>query len=136
MATTLYHTEALVAAFRRDKVLPLPAVQRVLGTTSRMTVFRKLKTLGYSSSYSHAGSYYTLADIPQYDQYGVWSFCGVWFSMYGSLLNTLGALVRQSETGLAACELESIVHVRVHNALRRLCRTGELTRELLAGEYV
>ena len=41
-----------------------------------MTVFRKLKEIGYLSGYSHRGRYYTLAQTAHFDELGVWSFGG------------------------------------------------------------
>ncbi len=38
-----------------------------LGTQVDMTVFRKLTPLGYLTSYSHRGGYYTLKSIPRFD---------------------------------------------------------------------
>src|SRR5207249_10033445 len=38
-----------------------------LGTSATMTVFRKLKALGYRTSYSHRGKYYTLSGILRFD---------------------------------------------------------------------
>ena len=37
--------------------------------------------------------YYTLAEMPQFDPHGLWSFQAVWFSRWGSLVTTLEALV-------------------------------------------
>jgi hypothetical protein len=50
--------QKLVKVFQVEKVLDLDTVKEIIGTASRMTVFRKLKQLGYHSSYSHCGRYY------------------------------------------------------------------------------
>ena len=52
--------QKLVESFQAEKVLNLEMIKVILETTSRMTVFRLLKALGYYSSYSHAGKYYTV----------------------------------------------------------------------------
>jgi hypothetical protein len=68
----------LLAFLGRETIATLQQLKRALNTTSTMTVFRKLKTLGYRSSYSHRGKFYTLQEIPQFDDQGLWSFHWVW----------------------------------------------------------
>ena len=50
--------QALRSFFQRKLIATLQELKQILGTTSTMTVFRKLKTLGYRTSYSHRGKYY------------------------------------------------------------------------------
>jgi hypothetical protein len=40
-------TQKLVKVFQIEKMLDLDTVKEIIGTASRMTVFRKLKQLGY-----------------------------------------------------------------------------------------
>ena len=126
----------LEAVFRKEKVIPMAVVQGVLRTNSRMTAFRKLTALNYVSSYSHRGMYYTLEDIPDYDEYGVWSFKAVHFCEFGTLLNAVTALVKMSTTGCTAAELREILHVRVQNEVKQLHDSDRLIRRQLADEYV
>jgi len=131
-----YHSQALEALFDREKVVTLDAMKEALGTTAKMTVFRKLKILSYRASYSHAGKYYTLDEIAQYDQHGLWNYRQVCFSKYGSLLNTVEALVRSAEAGYFAQELQNLLRVRVHAPLLKLTAAGHLRRENLAPGYL
>jgi hypothetical protein len=55
MRTVTYSTEALQEAFVEHTVLTLPMVAKALGTSCRMTWFRKLKELDYRASYTHSG---------------------------------------------------------------------------------
>lgn len=111
-------------------------VKEALGTRSRMTAFRKLTALRYISSYSHRGMYYTLEDIPGYNESGVWSFNNIYFCEYGTLLNAVIALVRLSTSGCTAAELQDILQVRVQNAVKQLHENGQLIRRKVSGEYV
>jgi hypothetical protein len=43
------------------------------GLSGPLTVFRKLKELGYRTSYSHRGRFYTLDRIARFDRQGLWS---------------------------------------------------------------
>lgn len=62
----------------------------VIGSSSRMTVFRRLREIEYVSIYTHAGRYYTIYDIARFDSDGVWFviiiFCGI-FAMIFWVLN-------------------------------------------------
>ena len=49
--------------FRAHSILTLEELKSALGTQVAMTVFRKLRPLGYLSSYSHRGKYYTLNEM-------------------------------------------------------------------------
>jgi hypothetical protein len=136
MRTVLYHSQTLEALFDQEKVLTLDAMKKALGTTVKMTVFRKLKSFSYRTSYSHAGKYYTLDEIAEYDQHGLWNYHQIYFSKYGSLLNTVEALVCASEAGYFAHELQELVQVRVHTPLLKLISSGHLRRESLAPGYL
>jgi hypothetical protein len=74
--------------FHDQKVVTMPQLKAALGTTVAVTVFRKLSTLPYRSSYSHCGAYYTLDSIAQYDELGLWTYRDIHFSRYGTLLDT------------------------------------------------
>lgn len=136
MRTTQYHAQTLEALFNQRKVLTLEAMKKALGTTVKMTVFRKLKALSYRASYSHAGKYYTLDEIAEYNQHGLWNYRQIYFSKYGSLLNTIETLVSASEAGYFAHELQELVQVRVHAPLLKLTASGHLRRENLAPGYL
>ena len=136
MARTTYHAPTLRSFLRKHKIAALDTLKQALGTTATMTVFRKLKALGYRASYSHRGKYYALAEIPAFDAHGLWSCRSVWFSKYGNLLQTARHFVLQAEAGLTAGELESLLHVEVKGALLQLVRRKQIDRERLGGIYV
>ncbi len=73
MRTPQYSTAAIVDLFRQQTVASLPDVMAALGR-ARCTPFRKLKELPYRTSYSHRGGYYTLAELIDFDEHGLWSF--------------------------------------------------------------
>jgi len=136
MRTVQYHAQTLETLFGREKVLTLDAMKQALRTTAKMTVFRKLRALSYRTSYSHAGKYYTLDEIAEYDQHGLWNYRRIYFSKHGSLLNTIAALVCASASGYFAHELQELLQVRVHSPLLHLTSSGHLIRENLAQGYL
>ena len=97
--------------FQENKILTLMRLKKILGTTSTMTVYRRLKSLSYLTGYSHRGKFYTLPDIPEFNDMGIWSHQRVYFSRYGNLVRTIKHLVDASQMGYTANDLESLVHV-------------------------
>lgn len=136
MRTVQYATDKLRKVFFQEKVLQMKNIKENLGTSVKMTVFRKLNQLFYKSSYSHANQYYTLDKIAKYDNYGLWSFKGIHFSENGSLINTIKYLVNISDCGYFASELKKILKVRVQEALLKLYLSQAIFRQQIRGEYL
>ena len=95
---------------------------------SRMSVLRALKSYGYFSSFNFNSSYFTLIDIPDFDKDGLWFHGPVGFSRYGTLTQTIKAIIEHSEKGYTVVELQKLLGTKVHNQLSLLCRKGVLTR--------
>jgi hypothetical protein len=119
---------ALLRLFRKRPIVTLDTLLATLRTRSRMSVFRRLSAIGYLTSYSHAGRYYTLREIPELDEGGLWHHLGVSFSRYGSLKSTVEHIVNDSEAGKTHPELELSLRVRVHNTLLDLVEEGRIGR--------
>jgi hypothetical protein len=113
MRPTFFDPSVLRQHLRRNKIADLPELKRVLGTDTGLTVFRKLKQLHYLASYTHRGRFYTLPEIAHFDDRGLWSHEGVWFSRHGTLLATLETFVNQSANGYYAHELADALHAEV-----------------------
>ena len=114
----------------------MPEMKSALGTRAEVTVFRKLATLPYRTSYSHRGAFYTLESIVRFDSHGLWCCRGAWFSLHGTLLSTAEALVSQAPAGYFASELEGLLHVPVKDALRQLVQAARLQRQHFHGLYL
>ena len=121
---------------QRSHVVDLEALYATLGTRSRMTVFRRLREVAYLTSFTHGGRYYTLTDVPQFDEHGLWFFQGVGFSRVGTLKSTLVELVNAADAGHTHNELQALLHVRVHNALLELVRAQHIGRERIEKLYL
>jgi len=136
MAKTAQYVSRLNQLFRRKRAALLDDLREALGTASRTTIFRILKTVGYFTSYSHAGRFYTLRGIPKFDRLGLWSWRGIGFSSHGTLRATLVFLIDQSEAGKTHEELQSLLGLRVHDTLRSLVQEGTITRERFENVYI
>jgi len=136
MLSRLDALKALRAFFKKKRVAMLPDIYALLGTTSRMSVFRRLRELDYLTSFSHVGRYYTLPDVAGFDPQGLWFYEEVGFSRFGNLKQTIIHLVDQSVAGKTHEELEKQLHLRVHNTLLDLVRSGRIARERFEGAFV
>ncbi len=129
--------KALVRVFRKNYIANLNELFHVLDTQSRMSVFRRLKLIGYLTSFTHAGRYYTLPDIPKFDTFGLWFYQDVGFSSAGTLKSTVVDIVHSSEAGMTPTEILNLLRLRVpnslHNALHELIKNKQLKRHRLQG---
>lgn len=114
------------------KIGPLAAELRY----SVPSVRRFLAEIGYLSSFTHNGAWYTLGSIPRFDTDGLWYYSDIGFSRAGSLTNTLVELTTRSVAGLSAEQLGAKLRCRCHSVLVQLCRQGRLSRQKLGSAHV
>lgn len=136
MRPVTFSTDPLRQFLRRNRIATLPQLKQVLGTDADITVFRKLKDLSYHTSYSHRGQFYTLAEIADFDENGLWTFDSVGFSRQGTLLNTVEVFVNQAPAGYFARELEELLHVPVKEPLLHLVRQNRISRQEVSRLYL
>ncbi|MBM2850604.1 MAG: hypothetical protein HW418_3546 [Anaerolineales bacterium] len=117
--------------FRRTPAVELGSLRRALKTPAYMSVVRRLTLLGYFTSYTHCGRYYTLREVPQFDEFGLWHYGGIGFCRAGTLKAALVELVEKSEAGRTHQELQDLLRVRAHNKLLENVRAGRLERKQL-----
>ena len=128
--------KALRNLLHRNCVVAMDDLFRALDTQCHMSVFRRLKEIGYRTSYTHCGRYYTLENIPKFDERGLWFHQDVGFSKNGTLKSTIKAWMESSPTGFTHEELEGLLHIRVHSTLWELVRENAIGREKLARTYL
>ena len=137
MLSPIESQNALLKMFRRKQIAHLDDMFHLLDTRSRMSVFRRLKALGYLSSYTDAGRYYTLADIPKFNPYGLWFYQQVGFSRVGTLKSTVTDIVCSSEAGMTPTELLHLLRLKVR---RGVCLSVDLRMddglEILMEDYI
>ncbi len=131
-----FRPDALRSLLLRVKIATLDELKQGLGTSVDVTVFRKLKTLDYLTSYSHRGRYYTLREIARFDDHGLWSQAEVCFSRFGTLLATAEAFIHRSPRGYFADELAPLLHVEVQDALHQLTQQQRVSRQIISGRYL
>jgi hypothetical protein len=136
MRPTSFDPQNLRTYLQRHTIADLPALKHALGTSADLTVFRKLKPLGYLTSYTHRGRFYTLRTVARFDEDGLWSHEAVWFSRHGTLMATLEAWIPLASQGWFADELAERLHVDVHDPLHDLVHQGRVRRAEIAGRFL
>jgi hypothetical protein len=136
MRPASFSSGAVREHLRHHKIATMEELKTVLGTGVDVTVFRKLQSLDYLTSYSHRSRYYTLREVVRFDDAGLWSYQSVCFSRYGTLLATAEAFVNRSRNGYYAEELAQALQVEVHDALRHLVQRQAISRQLISGLYL
>lgn len=136
MKTIKNDANALRALLLKKKTATMPELKSVLDTDVKMTVFRKLNELSYIASYSHSGQYYTLSDIPDFDDFGLWKHNSALFSIHGNLQKTVKALVDGSKAGYTANELKHVLQIEVKEPLLIQFRKKQVERKKISGCYV
>ena len=128
--------KCLVRLLRRERVADMERLRAEIAGRSRRSLFRDLVHAGYRTSYTHAGRYYTLADIPEFDELGLWFHGDIGFSRAGTLKETAAGQVEEAPTGFIHAELQRLLRVRVHNALLDLVHEGRIGRARFRGVHL
>jgi hypothetical protein len=136
MKTEQYRAEDLANLLHERTIATMDELKAVLKTDVYLTVLRKLQKLGYITSYSHRGQYYSLEELAQFDDNGVWRFGPALFSKYGTLLATAERFVTHADAGCYTAELERLLDVSVKETLLILYRKGRVSREMFGGRYL
>lgn len=121
--------------WRRKKVITLSELMEALRTSLR-TLRRRLKAWGALASFNHNSRFYTLPELPQFDEHGLWFHRDIGFSRHGHLPQTIVALVRQSPSGLTAAELGQRLRLDPRSFLWQFHQHPDLQRDKYQGHYV
>ena len=127
--------QKILRLWRRRKVLTFPELKQLLQTSVR-TVRRRLQAWHSLASFNHNGRFYTLPDIPQFDEQGLWFYEEIGFSRHGHLPQTLVALVRQAPAGLTAAELGERLRLDPRSFLWQFHQAPGLQRQKHQGRFV
>lgn len=136
MRTAVFNAQDLQRLLQQRTVCTFEQLAEALGTSSRMTVFRKLAELTYLTSYSHRGKYYTLRSSCEFDPSGLWSHRGIWFSTDGTLLNTSQRFVERAPAGYSANELDNALHVQTRQTLLQLVHKQLIARQRIGEAFI
>jgi hypothetical protein len=127
-------TKILSTIFRK-KIITIDVLSSRLGCSVK-TARRRLKLWHAYTSYNKNGRYYTLPNIPEFDENGLWVYRKVRFSKCGNLKQTTIHLIKRSRAGLDAAELNDLLGIPVRSFLTAFQKHPDLKREKIHGRYV
>lgn len=121
--------------FRIKKIVTLLELATHLNCSTR-TVQRRLADWKTITSYNRNGKYYTLPEIAMFDANGLWRYRGAFFSRFGNLPETFVQLVSNSQAGLTAAEVGTLLRLRSSSFLWSFHDHPAIKREKHQGLYV
>lgn len=121
--------------FKKNIVMDLDDLKKQT-STSRMTVLRNLKEIGYITSYNHNAKYYTLLENANFNDSGIFEHKGILFFREGGIQELAIKEIESSEKGYTAEELSNKIKTRVSNQLHKFVRKGLIIRRKYADFYV
>ena len=127
--------EEAISMFRNRKVLSIKDLSGMIKKSNR-TIYRYLAQWKTYTSYNFNGKYYTLQDIPVFDENGLWVYNDIRFSMHGNLTSTIQYLIDNSSIGLTLNQLQEILGSSIYSVLPKMAVDKLIFREKLSGVYV
>lgn len=122
-------------SFKSKKIMDIDTLAKLL-ERSIPTVRRRLQQWGTHTSYNFNGRYYTLPDIPKFDENGIWKYKEVLFSKHGNLRQAVIHLVKHSLAGVTTKESEEVLQVSMGAFMPSFRNIPQLCRVKVAGEFV
>ena len=121
--------------FTEKRVITLNQLSEIFSCLNS-SVRTFLKKMGAVSSFNKNAKYYSLPEIIEFDENGIWKFNGVFFSKYKTLKATIQGIIENSPSGLSGEEVGWILDFPAHTMLARLEKAGIIKREKISGHYV
>lgn len=126
---------SVIQKFKNKKIVTIVILTGWL-SCSITTARRRLTAWGAYTSYNRNGRYYTLPEIADFDDNGLWRYQGVFFSKHGNLKQTFAHLVIQSAQGLSSTELGELLGLEPRSFLSHFRDHPEIFRENLMGRWI
>jgi len=122
--------------FRRQKIITIDQLVELL-TCSVITARRRLKKWKTYTSINQNGRYYTLPQIPFFNDNGLWQYRKVLFSKHGNLTQTIVAMIGASPKGLSATQIADILDLAPNSSfISRFKNVPGVKREKHQGRFV
>ena len=125
----------VIEYLHQEKVTTNYDVIQKLDVSTR-TIIRALNKYGYYSSYNYNACYYTLRDIPRFNNYGLWTYNDIRFSKYNSITATIVAIIDKSPAGYTNTEMSQRLGTETKNLLSRLCGKKRLAKFYIGHQAV
>ena len=103
-------------------------------------IWENLKKVGYYSSFTHNSKYYTLADIPEFNDNDIWfhndPLIGeIGFTKNKTASNLILSLINSSKAGLTERNITDIMKIRISNQLGDFVKKAEIRKQKIENEF-
>lgn len=117
----------------RKKTMTISQVSNLLGCAV-ITARRRMKDWHAFRSCNQNGKFYTLPEIPSFDDHGLWRYEGILFSKHGNLVKTLIHLIREAEAGMTGSDVLRLTGLSSNSSIvYQLRDAGHLRIEKVSG---
>lgn len=96
----------------------------------------KLKNWQTYTSYNQNGRFYTLPQVPVFNQHGLWRYADIAFSIHGNLKKTIIHLVKLSSAGLSGKQLGELLGLSPQSFMHHFSKCPGIRREKHDGVFV
>jgi len=122
--------------FKRQTVITIKQLVQLL-QCSVITARRRLKKWKVYTSINKNGRYYTLPQVPVFDDNGLWQYQAILFSKHGNLKQTIIQIIRQAPTGLSAADIAKMVALAPSSSLfAQIKNAAGIRREKHCGRFI
>ncbi len=115
--------EGIENQFIEKIVVTLRELSQFLNVSIR-TIQRKIRQWDTIRSYDHNGGYFSLKKLATFNSYGIWEYNNIHFSKFGTLKDTLVAIINNSSHGMDT-----------RSFLFQYKDVSEIKREKIGGNY-
>ena len=127
--------EGLENQFIEKIVMTLRELSQFLNVSIR-TIQRKIRQWDTIRSYDHNGSYFSLKKLATFNSYGIWEYNNIHFSKFGTLKNTLVAIINDSSHGMDASQIRDVLGMDTRSFLFQYKDVSGIKREKIGSNYV
>jgi hypothetical protein len=127
--------ESIENHFHEKRVLTLQSLAGLLSVSVR-TVQRVISSLSAIRSYDHNGRYFSLEKLARFNSMGIWEYKDIHFSKFGTLKNTLVAIINNSSQGMDASEIKEVLGMDTRSFLFQYKDVSGIKREKVGNHYV
>ena len=121
--------------FIEKKVLTLQNLSQFLNVSVR-TIQRMIRPLENIRSYDHNGRYFSLAKLAKFNSMGIWEYNNIHFSKFGTLKNTLVAIINNSSQGMDASQIKDVLGMDTRSFLFQYKDVSGIKREKVGNHYI
>lgn len=121
--------------FIEKNVLTLQNLSHYFNVSVR-TVQRMISPLNTIRSYDQNGRYFSLEKLARFNSMGIWEYDNIHFSRFGTLKNTLAAIINNSSQGMDASQIKDALGMDTRSFLFQYKDVSGIKREKVGSHYV